>query len=93
MKKNYTTYTVLDFAQDDWFIKWIKGNAKAALFAIDQLFEERNQKWPVMVSGTITDAASGNSEPLDGYPTSPALPCGPAWPENSIAERCAGRPS
>ena len=32
-------------------------NAKAALFAIDQLFEERKQKWPVMVSGTITDAS------------------------------------
>jgi 5-methyltetrahydrofolate--homocysteine methyltransferase len=32
-------------------------NAKAALFAIDELFEERGQKWPVMVSGTITDAS------------------------------------
>lgn len=32
-------------------------NAKAALFAIDQLFEERGQKLPVMVSGTITDAS------------------------------------
>ena len=32
-------------------------NAKAALFAIDQLFEERGKKWPVMVSGTITDAS------------------------------------
>ncbi len=32
-------------------------NAKAALFAIDQLFEEKGKKWPVMVSGTITDAS------------------------------------
>ncbi len=32
-------------------------NAKAALFAIDQLFEERGQKLPIMVSGTITDAS------------------------------------
>ena len=32
-------------------------NAKAALFAIDELFEERNMKLPVMVSGTITDAS------------------------------------
>lgn len=32
-------------------------NAKAALFAIDQLFEEQGQKLPVMVSGTITDAS------------------------------------
>jgi 5-methyltetrahydrofolate--homocysteine methyltransferase len=32
-------------------------NAKAALFAIDDLFEERKIKIPVMVSGTITDAS------------------------------------
>jgi 5-methyltetrahydrofolate--homocysteine methyltransferase len=32
-------------------------NAKAALFAIDQLFEEIGQKLPIMVSGTITDAS------------------------------------
>ena len=30
-------------------------NAKAALFAIDEVFEERNVKIPIMVSGTITD--------------------------------------
>jgi 5-methyltetrahydrofolate--homocysteine methyltransferase len=30
-------------------------NAKAALFAIDEVFEERNEKVPIMVSGTITD--------------------------------------
>ena len=30
-------------------------NAKAALFAIDELFEERGEKIPIMVSGTITD--------------------------------------
>ncbi len=32
-------------------------NAKAALFAIDQLFEERGEKLPIMISGTITDAS------------------------------------
>jgi len=32
-------------------------NAKAALFAISNLFEERNEHIPVMVSGTITDAS------------------------------------
>ncbi|WP_052910390.1 homocysteine S-methyltransferase family protein [Riemerella anatipestifer] len=32
-------------------------NAKAALFAIDELAEERNTKIPIMVSGTITDAS------------------------------------
>ena len=32
-------------------------NSKAALFAINTLFEERNISMPVMVSGTITDAS------------------------------------
>ena len=32
-------------------------NAKAALYAIDQLFDERGKKLPIMVSGTITDAS------------------------------------
>jgi 5-methyltetrahydrofolate--homocysteine methyltransferase len=32
-------------------------NAKAALFAIDQVKEERNLDIPIMVSGTITDAS------------------------------------
>jgi 5-methyltetrahydrofolate--homocysteine methyltransferase len=30
-------------------------NAKAALFAIEQLFDERGERVPVMISGTITD--------------------------------------
>jgi len=32
-------------------------NAKAALFAIDEVLEERNAAVPIMVSGTITDAS------------------------------------
>ncbi len=32
-------------------------NAKAALFAIDMLFEEKGIELPIMVSGTITDAS------------------------------------
>lgn len=32
-------------------------NCKAALFAVNTLFDERNIKLPVMVSGTITDAS------------------------------------
>lgn len=32
-------------------------NAKAALFAIEQFFEESGRRWPVMISGTITDAS------------------------------------
>ena len=30
-------------------------NAKAALFAIEQIFEQAGARWPVMISGTITD--------------------------------------
>jgi len=32
-------------------------NAKAALFAIEQFFAEQGRRWPVMISGTITDAS------------------------------------
>jgi 5-methyltetrahydrofolate--homocysteine methyltransferase len=32
-------------------------NAKAALFAIEQFFEAAGRRWPVMISGTITDAS------------------------------------
>ncbi len=32
-------------------------NAKAAVFAIETLFTDRGRRWPVIVSGTITDAS------------------------------------
>ncbi|PPE75214.1 methionine synthase [Solimonas fluminis] len=32
-------------------------NAKAAIFACETLFEERGERWPVILSGTITDAS------------------------------------
>lgn len=32
-------------------------NAKAALFAIEKLFDEFGRRWPIMISGTITDAS------------------------------------
>ncbi|GHE07385.1 methionine synthase [Klenkia taihuensis] len=32
-------------------------NAKAAIFALESLFEDRGRRWPVMISGTITDAS------------------------------------
>ena len=32
-------------------------NAKAAIFAVETLFEERDRRWPVIISGTITDAS------------------------------------
>ncbi|MGV3582043.1 MAG: methionine synthase [Methylophilus sp.] len=32
-------------------------NCKAALFAIDTFFEEQGKTWPIMISGTVTDAS------------------------------------
>ncbi|MDQ1726914.1 MAG: 5-methyltetrahydrofolate--homocysteine methyltransferase, partial [Frankiaceae bacterium] len=32
-------------------------NAKAAIFALETLFAELGRRWPVMISGTITDAS------------------------------------
>ncbi|MEO6020283.1 MAG: methionine synthase [Knoellia sp.] len=32
-------------------------NAKAAIFAVETLFEEMGRRWPVIISGTITDAS------------------------------------
>ncbi|QCC77291.1 methionine synthase [Nocardioides daphniae] len=32
-------------------------NAKAAIFAVETLFEEWGRRWPVIISGTITDAS------------------------------------
>ena len=32
-------------------------NAKAALFAVEEVFEERGARLPIMISGTITDAS------------------------------------
>jgi 5-methyltetrahydrofolate--homocysteine methyltransferase len=32
-------------------------NAKAAIFAIEQEFARREERWPVLISGTITDAS------------------------------------
>ncbi|HEX5860472.1 MAG TPA: methionine synthase, partial [Nocardioides sp.] len=32
-------------------------NAKAAIFALETLFEEHSRRWPVIISGTITDAS------------------------------------
>src|SRR5690349_6407143 len=32
-------------------------NAKAAIFAVRQLFDDAGRRWPVVISGTITDAS------------------------------------
>ena len=32
-------------------------NAKAALFALERVFEARKMRWPLMISGTVTDAS------------------------------------
>ena len=50
---------LMDGGADVLFIETVFDtlNAKAALFAVDQLFEERDQRLPIVVSGTITDAS------------------------------------
>ncbi len=32
-------------------------NAKAAIFAVETLFEDHGRRWPLIISGTITDAS------------------------------------
>lgn len=61
-------------------------NAKAALFAIDVVFEERNLKLPIMVSGTITDQ-SGRT--LTGQTTDAFLVSMQHMPLLSIGLNCA----
>jgi len=61
-------------------------NAKAALFAIQELFEETGKSVPVMVSGTITDA-SGRT--LSGQTTEAFLISVSHVPLLSIGLNCA----
>ncbi|MFN5415506.1 MAG: homocysteine S-methyltransferase family protein [Flavobacteriia bacterium] len=61
-------------------------NAKAALFAIDEVFDERNTKIPIMVSGTITDQ-SGRT--LTGQTTEAFLISVSHMPLLSIGLNCA----
>lgn len=61
-------------------------NAKAALFAIEEVFEERGKQWPIMVSGTITDA-SGRT--LSGQTTEAFLVSLSHVPLLSIGLNCA----
>ena len=50
---------LVDGGSDLLFIETIFDtlNAKAAIFAVETLFEERGRRWPVIISGTITDAS------------------------------------
>jgi 5-methyltetrahydrofolate--homocysteine methyltransferase len=61
-------------------------NAKAALYACDQVFEKRNVKLPIMVSGTITDQ-SGRT--LTGQTTEAFLISLSHMPLLSIGLNCA----
>nr|WP_277869123.1 methionine synthase [Nocardioides houyundeii] len=57
----YTTAArgLLDGGSDLLFIETIFDtlNAKAAIFAVETVFEELGRRWPVVISGTITDAS------------------------------------
>jgi len=61
-------------------------NAKAALYAVQEAFEQRGQEVPVMVSGTITDA-SGRT--LSGQTTEAFLISLSHMPLLSIGLNCA----
>ncbi len=61
-------------------------NAKAALFAVQELFEEMGTSYPVMVSGTITDA-SGRT--LSGQTTEAFLISVSHVPLLSVGLNCA----
>lgn len=61
-------------------------NAKAALFAVDELMEETGKSYPVMVSGTITDA-SGRT--LSGQTTEAFLISMQHAPLLSVGLNCA----
>ena len=57
----YTTAAkgLVDGGADVLFIETIFDtlNAKAAIFAVETLFEDYDRRWPVIISGTITDAS------------------------------------
>lgn len=61
-------------------------NAKAALFAIEEYFESVGKRWPIMVSGTITDA-SGRT--LSGQTTEAFLISISHIPLLSVGLNCA----
>lgn len=61
-------------------------NAKAAIFAAEEIFEERGKEWPIMISGTITDA-SGRT--LSGQTTEAFLVSVSHVPLLSIGLNCA----
>jgi 5-methyltetrahydrofolate--homocysteine methyltransferase len=61
-------------------------NAKAALFAIDEVFDEKGIKLPIMVSGTITDQ-SGRT--LTGQTTEAFLISISHMPLLSVGLNCA----
>ncbi|MBD8606305.1 methionine synthase [Aeromicrobium sp. CFBP 8757] len=53
------TRGLLEGGSDVIFIETIFDtlNAKAAIFAVESVFEDLGQRWPIVISGTITDAS------------------------------------
>ena len=65
-------------------------NAKAAIFAVRQLFDERGVEVPIIVSGTITDASGRDAVGSDGggvLEFDP--PCASRWRSDSTARWAA----
>ncbi|MFT7558659.1 MAG: 5-methyltetrahydrofolate--homocysteine methyltransferase [Flavobacteriales bacterium] len=59
--KNYIEATngLIDGGADTLLVETVFDtlNAKAAIFALIEVFEARGKRWPIMISGTITDAS------------------------------------
>lgn len=79
---------LIDGGSDVLFIETIFDtlNAKAALFAVQEVFKELNKTLPVMISGTITDA-SGRT--LTGQTTEAFLISLSHYPILSVGLNCA----
>jgi 5-methyltetrahydrofolate--homocysteine methyltransferase len=90
LRKNYAAQAkaLIDGGVDMLLVETVFDtlNAKAALFAIDEVFDELNLELPVMVSGTITDA-SGRT--LSGQTTEAFLISLEHMPLLSIGLNCA----
>lgn len=62
MKKNYTTYSALDLAQEAWFIKWVRGDAKAARFWERWLAEHPEKEQEVSEARLLVSAIQVREE-------------------------------
>ena len=70
-------------------------NAKAAIYAIEQVFHRRNERWPVMISGTITDASGRtlSGQTSEAFARSVAPRTRSAWASTARSEQISCAPT